>query len=113
MTKAVNVVGVLRWAEEMKVAILQRHQNLGPLPDTPKCESHYDLCSLQESQWCLPDRPVNQLMMMIVDYCKNLTPGAAEPKRILRSLSFVRLTFFEAAVAFRRSFAAASCFKKL
>jgi hypothetical protein len=52
-------------------------------------------------------------MMMIIDYCKNLTPRAAEPMRTLRSLSFVSRTFFEAAVVFRRSFAAASCFKKL
>jgi hypothetical protein len=94
----------------MKVAMVQGRQSLGPLPDTLSCEAHYDLCSLQESQWCLPDRPVDQLMMMIIDYCKNLT---AEPMRTLRSLSFVRLTFFEAAVVFRRSFAAASCFKKL
>jgi len=48
--------------------------------------------------------------MMIIDYRKNLTPRAAEP---MRSLSFVHLTFFEATVAFRRSFAAASCFRKL
>ena len=33
--------------------------------------------------------------------------------RSLCSLSFVHLTFFEATVAFRRSFAAASCFRKL
>jgi hypothetical protein len=42
-----------------------------------------------------------------------LTPRAAELMRTLRSLSFVRLTFFEAAVVFRSSFAAASRFKKL
>ena len=51
--------------------------------------------------------------MMIIDYRKNLTPRAAEPMCSLRSLSFVRLTFFEVTVAFRRSFAAASCFRKL
>jgi hypothetical protein len=54
---------------------------------------------------------------MIIDYHKNLTRtprlGAAEPKRILRSLSFVRLIAFFAAVDFRRSFTAASRFKKL
>ena len=50
---------------------------------------------------------------MIIDYCKNLTPRAAEPKHSLHSLSFVHLTFFEVAVAFRCPFAAASCFRKL
>jgi hypothetical protein len=52
-------------------------------------------------------------MMMTIDYRKKLTPRAAESKRSLRFLNFVRLTSFEAAVAFRRSFVAASCFKKL
>ena len=51
--------------------------------------------------------------MMIIGYRKNLTPRATEPKRSLRSLSFVRLAFLEAAVAFRRSFVAASSFRKL
>jgi hypothetical protein len=39
--------------------------------------------------------------MMIIDYHKNLTPRAADPKRSLHSLSFVRLASFEAAVAFQ------------
>jgi hypothetical protein len=47
---------------------------------------------------------------------KKLTPGAAEPERALRSStltrSFVRLALFEATVAFRRSFASASCLRK-
>ena len=38
---------------------------------------------------------------MIFIFKKKLTPGAAEPKRALRSLSLVRLTLYEAAVVFR------------
>jgi hypothetical protein len=55
-----KVVGVLRWAEETKVAIVQERQSLDPLPDTPGCEVHRsldDLCLLQER--CFPDRPIN------------------------------------------------------
>jgi hypothetical protein len=40
--------------------------------------------------------------MIFINYQKVLTPGAAEPTHTLRSLSFVRLTLFEAAVVFRR-----------
>lgn len=43
---------------------------------------------------------------------RRFTPGAAEFKRILRSLSFARLTLFEVAIAFRRRFASSSHFRK-
>ena len=55
-----KVVGVLRWAEETKVAMVQESRSLDPLPDTPSYEVHHsldNLCLLQE--WCFPDRPVN------------------------------------------------------
>jgi len=47
---------------------------------------------------------------------KKLTPGAVEPQRALRfstlTRSFIRLALSEATVAFRRSFAFASCLRK-
>jgi hypothetical protein len=57
-----KVVGVLRWAEERKVAMVQERQSLDSLLDTPlaSCEVRHfldDLCLLRE--WCLPDRPIN------------------------------------------------------
>ena len=55
-----KAVGVLRWAEEVKVAMVQEFRSLVPLPDTPSCEvchSLDDLCLLLE--WYFPDRPIN------------------------------------------------------
>lgn len=53
-------MGVLRWAEKTKVAMVQERQSLDPFPDTPSCgvpHSLDDLCLLQE--WYFPDRPIN------------------------------------------------------
>ena len=55
-----KAVGVLRWAEEAKVAMVRERQGLVLLPDTPSCEVHHSLDNLYLLlEWCFPDRPIN------------------------------------------------------
>jgi hypothetical protein len=60
VAEAVKAVGVLRWAEKTKVAMVQECQCLDPFPNTLSYEVPHsldDLCLLQE--WCFPDRPIS------------------------------------------------------